>query len=168
VALHVHLHHDAITGVVPEDGTGHLARVIGVGPRALEAVEQWLRDLAPGATVKVTPVVDLAQHISVSAYEAPDRLRAQVEERDDCCRFPWCGRTGRYDIDHVEPYLSLDEGGPPGQTNTANTARLCRFHHRVKTHGGWTYHRVHDTAVLWTSPLGRTYYVDETGTLPRR
>lgn len=167
VPLHVHLHLDAVTGVVPADGTGHLARVTGVGPRALDAVEQWLRDLAPNAVVKLTPVVDLAEHISVDAYEAPDRLRAQIAERDDCCRFPWCGRTGRHDLDHIEPYEPPDGGGPPGQTSTANIARLCRFHHRVKTHGGWTYSRLHDTGLLWTSPLGRTYYVDETGTFAR-
>ena len=166
-ALQIHLHVDAITGVVPHNGSGHLARVDGVGPRSLEAVEQWLRDLAPGAAVELRPVVDLAEHISVDAYEAPDRLRAQVDERDGCCRFPWCGRQGRHDLDHIEPYVDPDDGGPPGQTNTANLARLCRFHHRVKTHGGWSYERVHETGVLWTSPLGRQYYVDETGTLPR-
>ncbi len=45
-----------------------------------------------------------------------------------------------------------------------NLARLCRFHHRVKTHGGWDYERTHDTEVTWTSPLGRVYAVDEHGT----
>jgi 5-methylcytosine-specific restriction endonuclease McrA len=138
-----------------------------VGPRALEAVEQWVRDLSPGTVVKVTPVVDLTEHISVDTYEIPDRLRRQIEERDDGCRFPWCGRTGRYDLDHIEPFVPPDDGGPPGQTNTANLARLCRFHHRVKTHGGWTYQRRHDTVVTWTSPLGRRYVVDEHGTLPQ-
>lgn len=165
--LHVHLHLDAVNGVLSAEGTGHLARVGGVGPRALRAVEAWLRDLAPGAMVKLTPVIDLADNISVDAYEAPDRLRAQVDERDDCCRFPRCGRNGRYDLDHIDPYVDPNDGGPPGETSTANLARLCRFHHRVKTHATWTYERVHDAGVLWTSPLGRQYYVDETGTLPR-
>jgi hypothetical protein len=82
--VHVHLHTDALTGVA----TGHVARVDDVGPRALEAVEQWLADLAPGSVVKVTPVVDLSERISVDAYEVPDRLRRQVEERDHSCRFP--------------------------------------------------------------------------------
>ena len=131
----------------------------------MAAVDQWLADLAPGASVTVTPVVDLAEQISVNAYEAPDRLRRQVEERDhDGCRFPWCGRQGRHDIDHIQPYVDPDEGGPPGQTSTENLSRLCRFHHRVKTHSAWTYRREPDGSLTWTSPLGRRYTVDHHGT----
>ena len=69
-----------------------------------------------------------------------------------------------YDLDHIDPYVPPDDGGPPGQTSTANTARLCRYHHRVKTHGHWRYQRTGPTAVTWTSPQGRTYTVDHTGT----
>ena len=115
----------------------------------------------------LTPVVDLTDHISVNAHETPDRLRTQIEHRDDGCRFPWCGRRGRFDVDHIEPFVPPDEGGPPGQTNTDNLARLCRFHHRVKTHSDWHYHREPDGTLHWTSPHGRSYTVDEHGTLPR-
>ena len=163
--IHVHLHTDAVAGVAGGHGTGHVARVPGLGARALGSVEQWLADLAPGATITVTPVVDLTEQISVDAYEAPDRLRRQVDERDhNGCRFPWCGRQGRYDLDHIEPYVDPDAGGPPGQTSTANLAKVCRFHHRVKTHSEWTYEREPDGSLTWTSPLGRTYSVDQHGT----
>lgn len=120
--------------------------------------------------VRITPVVDLNEHISVDAYEIPDRLGTQVGERDHGCRFPWCARRGIFDVDHIDPYVPMDRGGPPGQTNSANSAnsaRLCRFHHRVKTHGGWTYQRdPDDTTLIWTSPLGRRCTVDEHGTIP--
>jgi hypothetical protein len=164
--LHVHLHADAVTGVPSADGTGHLARVERFGARSLETVQHWLTALAPGATIKVTPVVDLTEHISVDAYEIPDRLRTQIAERDDGCRFPWCGRQGVFDVDHIDPYVPTDDGGPPGQTNTRNLARLCRFHHRVKTHGRWRYRRDDAITLTWTSPLGRIYTVDEHGTRP--
>ena len=78
------------------------------------------------------------------------------------------------DTDHIKPFQFHDPGGesdgrpPPGQTSTSNLARLCRFHHRIKTHGGWNYHLTHDTVFTWTSPLGRRYTVDETGTRPLR
>jgi hypothetical protein len=54
---------------------------------------------------------------------------------------------------------------PPAQTNTLNLARLCRFHHRVKTHSAWTYRRRGPTTLEWTSPHGRRYRVDHTGTI---
>ena len=165
--LHVHLHTDAITGMRAGDGTGHLARVDGFGARTLDTVQQWLADLAPGAQITVTPVVDLTEHIAVDAHEAPDRLRTQITERDHFCRFPWCGRRGVFDLDHIDPYVDPDDGGPPGQTSTANLARLCRFHHRVKTHSDWTYQRDPCGSLTWTSPLGRIYTVDEHGTYPR-
>jgi hypothetical protein len=152
------------------------------GARSTAVVEQWLTDLAPGAQVTLTPVVDLTARYAVNAYEVPDRLRTQVEHRDDHgCRFPWCGRTGRYDLDHIDPYQWTDPDHPdepdppPGQTSTDNLARLCRFHHRVKTHTTWTYQRDPDPdpggpgsdVLRWTSPLGRRYTVDETGTYPQ-
>ena len=74
---------------------------------------------------------------------------------------------GSYRFD--DPDDRADPGGrpPPGQRNTRNLALLCRFHHRLKTHGGWTYQRANDTVLRWTSPIGRCYTVDEHGTLPR-
>ena len=123
--------------------------------------------LAPGARITLTPVVDLTEHLSVDAYEIPDRLRTQVTERDTCCGFPWCGRQGRFDLDHITAYRPPADGGPPAQTNTTNLARLCRFHHRVKTHGHWTHHRHHNGSLTWTSPLVRRYTVDHTGTVSR-
>ncbi len=47
---------------------------------------------------------------------------------------------------------------------STNMARLCRFHHRVKTHTPWTVHRITDEALVWTSPTGTQYLVDPTGT----
>jgi hypothetical protein len=188
--LHIHVHttansvrDGAPSGSAPVEP---VARVTGggatPGARATAAVEQWLTDLTPGTTVTVTPVVDLNRRYAVNAYEVPDRLRAQIDHRDDGCRFPWCGRAGRYDLDHIQPYQWTDPDNPepgtgdppPGQTSTDNLARLCRFHHRVKTHAGWTYRREYthpddpgSDVLRWTSPLGRHYTVDETGTYPQ-
>src|SRR4051794_33325942 len=57
--LHVPLHQSAVPGT----GTG-VARVEQFGPRSVAAVEQWLADLAPGAVLNVTPVVDLTTAIA--------------------------------------------------------------------------------------------------------
>ena len=57
-----------------------------------------------------------------------------------------------------------DDGGPPGQTSSANLAPLCRLQHRIKTHGGWTYTMVEPGAFLWRSPYGYSWVRDRTGT----
>ena len=190
--IHIHLHTSTQVARVQASGLPHAA-----SPVAQEAIDQWIRDLAPGVQVKVTPVVDLNRHYAVDQYEAPDHLRAMVEERDHVCVFPYCTNRGRFDLDHIDPYLDPDDGGPPAQTSNANLAKLCRYHHRAKTHTAWTYKRVDsvfdldpagpdpwmpdwldaqvrdlDTggppdAHLWTSPLGFTYFVTATGTYPR-
>ena len=41
------------------------------GARSLAAVRQWLADLAPGATIRVTPVVDLTEQIARRRLRGP-------------------------------------------------------------------------------------------------
>lgn len=68
------------------------------------------------------------------------------------------------DLDHTEAYLAPDRGGGPGQTRTADLAPLTRFHHRVKTFGGWSVAQPFDGILVWRSAHGRHYLVDHTGT----
>ncbi|GAA1937442.1 HNH endonuclease signature motif containing protein [Nocardioides marmoribigeumensis] len=144
--IHLHLHTSTDVARIQASGLPHAA-----SPVSRAAVEQWLADLAPGTRVQVTPVIDLNHHHAVDAYEAPAHLRALVDERDHGCVFPYCTNRGRYDLDHTEAYLDPDDGGPPGQTSNHNLAKLCRHHHRAKTHGHWTYRRVTDP---WDLDIG--------------
>ena len=192
--LHVHLHTDALTafGLDQADQTDqtdqadqtdradrvegtdrvdetHLVRVDRagqrLGARTLQTLERWLTGLSPGTQLKLTPVIDLSTDIAVDDYEIPTRLRQHVTERDATCTFPWCGNAGRHDLDHREPWIHPDDGGPPGQTSTPNLGRLCRLHHRLKTNGGWSVHRQPDTGdLIWTSPHHRLYRVNRSGT----
>ncbi len=165
--LHLHVHASLSEVAVSGWELDPVVRVDAPGihrPVSITAVDTWLRDAAPGTRITITPVVDLDDRVAVDAYEAPRRLADQVDERDHVCQFPWCGRRGRYDKDHIVEYEPPDDGGPPGQTSTDNLARLCRFHHRVKTHSDWTYRRHSDQSLHWTSPLGQCYRVDATGT----
>ena len=76
------------------------------------------------------------------------------------CVFPWCTRSARRcDIDHTIPAA---RGGP---TCPCNLAPLCRRHHRIKTHGGWTYTTLEPGTYLWTSRHGYQYLRDPHGTL---
>ena len=75
--------------------------------------------------------------------------------RDKTCAAPHCNRPARrLDADHIEPWTDPDEGGPPGQTNSDNIAKLCRHHHRAKTFTDWTYTQLYPGVFLWTSPHG--------------
>jgi hypothetical protein len=115
--------------------------------------------------ITVKPVIDLHQPHAVDAYAVPEAVAEPVRLRDKTCVFPWCHRPARgCDLDHRVPYVDPDDGGPPGQTSTSNIAPLCRLHHRMKTHGGWTYTMDAPGTYLWRSPHGYTWRRDHTGT----
>ncbi|WP_436701680.1 DUF222 domain-containing protein [Nocardioides sp. BYT-33-1] len=124
-------------------------------------IREWLR--ARHTTVIVRPVIDLADHVPVGAYEIPERHRTRVTLRDHTCRFPHCTRPARAcDLDHARPY---SEGGV---TCPCNEVPLCRRHHRAKTHSTWRYDIPTPATYVWTSPNGHRFRVDHRGTHPLR
>lgn len=162
VVLHVHLTEAAVTAADPDQSGLHLAR-LERGDRILLAdqVRAWCG--RPETQVSVKPVVDLHDRVATGAYEIPDRIRDHVIARDPQCVFPWCTRNARRcDLDHVTPH------GGGGPTATDNVAPLCRRHHRLKTHGGWTYTVIDPGAYAWRSPHGLTYLRDHRGTVAAR
>jgi hypothetical protein len=87
-------------------------------------------------------------------YTPPQELVDYLLARDRICRFPGCRRAGQSsDIDHAQ---SWETGG---ETNPANLGLLCRRHHRMKTHGGWSLESNPDGSCLWKSPNGKTFFV---------
>jgi hypothetical protein len=162
VVLHVHLSEAAIRGLPG----GEIGRVENTRtPLTADAIREWCGN--PDAQIVVKPVIDLAEHVSVEAYEVADRIAESVALRDISCVFPWCTRPARRlrpdehasDCDHIVPH---DQGGA---TCTCQIAPLCRRHHRLKTHGGWRYHLLEPGSYVWTSPHGYHYLRDHTGTL---
>ena len=128
-------------------------------PISTAQIREWLR--ARHTTIIVRPVIDLADHLPVTAYEIPDRHKTRVALRDHTCRFPHCTRPAtRCDIDHARPH---DQGGP---TCPCNLVPLCRRHHRAKTHSTWRYDTPAPATYVWTSPNGYRFRVDHRGTHP--
>ncbi|OMH36879.1 HNH endonuclease signature motif containing protein [Tersicoccus sp. Bi-70] len=97
-------------------------------------------------------------------YRIPAALRRALAVRDGTCRFPGCGRSAaRCDIDHVTAWAD------GGSSEPGNLAHLCRKHHVLKHHSGWSVdpgssagvppRTAPDTAarLVWTSPSGRRY-----------
>lgn len=88
-------------------------------------------------------------------YRPSAALTRLVVGRDVTCTFPGCRvPASRCDLDHIEPF---DDARPAeAQTHADNLHALCRHHHRLKTHHGWTPTRDPRTGITtWTSPLGR-------------
>ncbi len=111
ITLFLHLHQSALEGVGHQVGRVENTR----SPVTVEQIRTWCghRD----AQVVVKPVLDLADHVHVEAYEVPDRIVEAVALRDHTCVFPWCTRPARRlrtdehgcDCDHVVPHA---QGGP--------------------------------------------------------
>ena len=149
--LYVHLTDAALIG---GDGVGRCENTRS--PITATQIRDWCGH--PDTHLMVKPVIDLDDRVHVESYEVPDRIKEPVALRDGSCVFPWCTRPARrLDADHIRPY-------PAGATSTDNLASLCRFHHRLKTHGGWTYTDLGPGTYLWRSPHGYHYLRDHTGT----
>ena len=110
-----------------------------------------------GATVSLKPVIDLGAELTTHRYAPTAAMHEQAILLNPTCVFPRCSRPARgCDLDHVVPW-------PLGPTTSSNLAPLCRGHHRLKTHGGWTYVRTAPTAFVWTSPSGTAHPVRHSG-----
>jgi hypothetical protein len=157
--VYVHLSEEALHA-----GTG-LARVEEVGPVLLSRLHGLLGD---HCSISLKPVIDLpAGHIAVDSYEIPASLREHILLRYPADMFPYAARVSRHiDIDHTIAYLSLEEGGPPGQTRIGNLGPFVRGHHNQKTHGRWQVRQPEPGIWLWRSPHSRIYLVNATGTHP--
>jgi hypothetical protein len=155
VVLYVHISEAAVAGADP---VARLENAGGVRLVTSDHVRSWCGRADSAVVVK--PVIDLADRVSVDAYEVPDALDERVGLTHPTCVFPWCTRPARRcDNDHGVPHES------DGPTADDNLAPLCRHHHRLKTHGRWAYTRLDETTFLWRSPYGLSFLRDHTGTL---
>jgi 5-methylcytosine-specific restriction endonuclease McrA len=75
----------------------------------------------------------LTEGIDVKAVAHPGRtisatVRTALQDRDPTCVVSGCDVRQDLEIDHVVPFT------PTGPTELENLARLCRWHHYLKTH----------------------------------
>ena len=132
------------------------AELVGYGPidpdlaGELAADADWVRALTDAGSGALT---ELRPH----TYTPGAAVARLVRLRDRTCRFPGCTIPARRcDLDHREP---LDHRNPAsgGTTTPDNLFALCRYHHRAKTLGVWTYTHAGGAVVEWTSPTGSTH-----------
>ncbi len=128
-----------------------------LGPVLEALIRRWCGRTDTHLTVR--PVIDLDEHLHSSGYQPSETLREQVVLTNDTCVHPYCTRRSRCcDQDHIVPH------GDDGPTCSCNLAPLCRHHHLLKTHAGWSYTRLDETTFLWTDPHGLRYLRDRNGT----
>lgn len=127
---------------------GNLAALLGV---ALHAAA------LSAAQVKHSQAADAdsggcAHHRAATGYRLPPNLREYITARDLTCQFITCRQPARRaDLDHTIPW---DQGG---RTCSCNLGGLCRFHHRLKQHLGWSLTQSAPGIFTWTTPTGRAY-----------
>jgi hypothetical protein len=123
--VHVRVDHAALLRghVAP----GELCEIPGVGPVPVEVARRLAVDSV--LNVLVTDGVDVTA-VAHTGRTIPIALRRALVERDPECVVPGCTVRDGLEIDHTVPFA---EGGP---ASLDNLARLCHWHHYLKTHHG--------------------------------
>jgi len=152
--VHVRVDHAALIRGYVEPG--ELCEIPGVGPVPVEVARRLAVDSI--LSVLVTDGVDVTT-VAHSGRTIPEALRRALVERDPVCVVPGCDTGSDLEIDHIRPFA---EGGP---ASLANLARLCHWHHYLKTHHGHLLER--DEVDDPDGPAWRWIATDDPPVVPR-
>jgi hypothetical protein len=121
--VHVRVDHEALVrgSVAP----GEVCEIPGIGPIPVDVARRLAVDSM--LSVLVTNGVDVTT-VTRAGRTIPASIRTALIERDPVCVVPGCGLRDELEIDHVDPF------GQGGETKLSNLARLCHWHHYLKTH----------------------------------
>jgi len=142
--VHVRVDHEALMRGHTEPG--EVCEIPGIGPIPVEVARRLAVDSI--LSVLVTDGVDVTT-VSHPGRTIPASLRRAITERDQVCVVPGCGLREGLEIDHADPY---GNGGP---TRLDNLARLCHWHHYLKTHQRHRLER-HGKEWRWITPEDAT------------
>ena len=110
-------------------GEGGICEIPGVGPVSVQVARELmgdaLCDLVITDGVDVTTVCRLGRSV-------PTALATAITERDQHCVVPGCGVALGLERDHWQ--VDFAKGGV---VSMDNLARLCKHHHKLKTHHGF-------------------------------
>jgi hypothetical protein len=121
--LHIRVDHAALVRGHLE--SGEVCEIPGIGPIPVEVANRLAVDSI--LSVLVTDGKDVMA-VAQAGRTIPISLRRALIERDPTCVVPGCDVRDQLEIDHVEPVVV------GGETSLANMARLCHWHHYLKTH----------------------------------
>jgi hypothetical protein len=124
--VHVRVDHAALVRGHTEGG--EMCEVPGVGPVAVATARAWAGDAVLKALVTNGVDVVAVAHVGRTVTAAQ---RAALEERDPTCVVPGCAMARGLEIDHVDGWALTRT------TTVDRLARLCRWHHHLKTYCGY-------------------------------
>ena len=133
--------HVTLADLATHSGGG--GRVERLGTASLALLRDWLQRLA-GVTHPAGPRPGPHRQRSTPTTHPPGCGSWSSSATGTACSPAAPSTPGPATSTTSQPYVPLDEGGPPGQTTPANLACLCRRHHRAKTFAGWRYRRLPD------------------------
>lgn len=139
------------------------ASVEGIGPIPHARARELCGGAADWTRVLTHPETGIVLSVGRDRYRPPPELRRLVRWRAERCMAPGCAMpASRCEIDHS---IAWQHGG---RTALWNLCPLCKGHHRVKHHGGWTVRQVAGSggALEWISPTGRRYVVEPERRVP--
>ena len=126
--VHVVVDYDAL--IRGHTVAGETCEIPGVGPIPVSVARYMSQDAI--LKVLITKGVDVVT-VAHAGYTIPAHLRSALDVRDPKCIVPGCDAHRRLQRDHRNTFSRT------GVTKLADLARLCRFHHYLKTFCGYTY-----------------------------
>ncbi|MDJ0924478.1 MAG: DUF222 domain-containing protein [Acidimicrobiia bacterium] len=142
---------DLLTLVGLADNPGDLA---GYGPVIADIARQVAEHQRDGEWrwTLVDPDTGMPIDGGVTRRRPTAAQRRKVTTLHTGCVHPGCRMPAHdCDIDHRKPYSET------GITFADDLAPLCRHHHMLKHHGGWSYQPLLSGDFEFTSPLGHRY-----------
>lgn len=145
---------ETLAGLNDEHATLH-----DYGPIPAETARQIAAQAPVLYRLLTDPVTGVVLDLERKKYAVTKELREYLHHRSPTCQFPGCSKSARHtDVDHIQDWRS------GGATSPENLQLLCRKHHNLKTHHGWTVTANPDGTLTWTSPLGNTYTTEHEST----
>ncbi len=108
---------------------GETCQIPGLAPVPVALVRQILGDSL--LELVITEGKDV-RTVCTNSRHIRRALRVALEERDQTCCVPECEMADPLEIDHRTDFAK------GGVTSLENLARLCPYHHHLKTNRGWT------------------------------
>jgi uncharacterized protein DUF222 len=126
--IHVMVDYDAL--MRGHTVAGETCEIPGIGPIPVTLARQMSEDAI--LKVLLTKGVDVMA-VAHAGRTIPAHLASALEARDPTCIVPGCGYRRKLQTDHRNTY------GRTGITKLEDLARLCPWHHYMKTFLGYTY-----------------------------